>query len=159
MLAAYVASAAIVFSSAALSSYFTSKRSKSEWYLCIKPRSLTPPSYLFGIVWTLLYICLFFALGAVFVKRDWILCLMIISALVLNIVWCYLYFTKKLVREGVYCILAISAVALTSVAYAAITGSKGIAVLLAPYAAWVSFATILNMLSVPKIDTCKDILF
>jgi tryptophan-rich sensory protein len=42
-----------------IGSIFTRKNVNTKWYDCIKP-IITPPNYVFPIVWTILYILLFF---------------------------------------------------------------------------------------------------
>lgn len=157
--ASYAISLAVVLTTAVAGSIFTSKSVKSEWYACIKPRRLTPPAYVFPIVWTALYLTLFLALARAIDARDWTLASMICAGLVLNVVWCYLYFSARRVEDALVCIAIIALLAVASVAWCARKKETHLSWLLVPYAAWVCFASLLNAFSVQKITLCSSLYF
>ena len=67
----------------------------SAWYTCIKP-SITPPKFVFPIVWTLLYIAIGIALAQTLLAKPShnrsLLLFFHIWNLILNILWSFFYF-------------------------------------------------------------------
>ncbi len=123
------------------------KNSVDSWYITLNRSPLTPPNYLFGIVWSILY--------AMIATAGWILWhtssfkeLKLIKALyciqlILNWSWTPLFFSYHLTGFALTCIfLIISTVALVILkTYKSI---KIIALLLTPYLLWLLFAAHLN---------------
>jgi tryptophan-rich sensory protein len=118
-----------------------------EWYFELNRPSFAPPNWLFGPVWTLLYVLigvsLWRALRSEGLRRDPRTVPLFASHWILNFLWSYLFF--GLHRPG----WALAEIALLVVVIAALTRHFGrhdplAAWLLAPYLAWVSFATVLN---------------
>lgn len=116
------------------------------WYATLIKPSFSPPNWLFGPVWTLLYILMGVALYRVVAKTSWrhpAIKLFLIH-LVLNTFWSIAFFGLKSPLLGFLVILAL----LTMIAaiirkfYRLDTIA---AYLLIPYLAWVTFATILNL--------------
>jgi tryptophan-rich sensory protein len=116
-----------------------------EWYAQLTKPSWTPPSWLFGPVWTLLYIGIAVAGWLVWRKTGrietalWIW----IAQLVLNAAWSWLFF--GLHRPD----LALANIALMVVLIASfIVVARGVSpvasYLFIPYLLWVSYATALN---------------
>lgn len=120
-----------------------------SWYAesLVKP-VLTPPGYLFGIVWTLLYILmgisLYLLLDSGFEKREVRSAVsFFIVQLVLNFSWSALFFGLKSPVAGMLCILALWIFILLTI-MKSYTVSRPAAYLLIPYIAWVTFAACLN---------------
>jgi len=115
------------------------------WYQTIEKSALTPPGIVFPIVWSALYLMMGIALWRYIERksaRGSGVALFAIQ-LVLNGLWSYLFF--GLHQPG----LALVDIVLLWVAIAATIATfsratRGAALLLAPYLAWVSFATFLN---------------
>lgn len=115
-----------------------------NWYPSLVKPSWTPPSWVFGPVWTVLYALMAVAAWLVWRKAGWCGALgMFAVQLALNAAWSPLFF--GLHRIG----LALADIALlwiaiiaTLVAFA--KQSPLAAWLLVPYLLWVSFATALN---------------
>ena len=115
------------------------------WYAGLAKPSFTPPNWLFGPAWTVLYILIGIAgwrsLGAgagSTLFRLWVL------QMVLNFAWSPTVFTLHRLDAGLGIILALLASILAFIA----TGwqrDRLAALLLVPYAAWVGFATALNL--------------
>lgn len=113
-----------------------------EWYSTLNKPSFSPPNWIFGPVWTILYILMGYSLYLVWTKRKiptvfWI-------QLILNAAWSIIFFGLKnpilaLVDIAVLWIVIV----LTIKAFYKINKLAG--QLLFPYLAWVSFATILNL--------------
>ncbi|MDQ2584331.1 TspO/MBR family protein [Saccharothrix yanglingensis] len=134
--AAAVAAAAVVGSLAATSS--------AERYQQLDTPSWAPPPWLFGPVWTVLYIMIAVS-GWLFWKRHgvrWELGLFA-AQLVLNAAWTPLFFAAQR-----YALALVDIIALLFVVVALVVAfgrrHRPAALLLVPYLAWVGFATALN---------------
>lgn len=149
--------AAFVFvaSSAALSSVFTRMSARSDWYACIRPR-FSPPPVVFGAVWTFLYVLLVVALTTEAGRGARLSSLLLVALLLLNVLWCYLYFTARQVILAAAVLILIAGTALYTlyVLCRKDTGKLITAVCVAPYTAWVCFAALLNIASIPRIRVC-----
>lgn len=157
--ASYIISFITVLITALLGSYFTSKSSNSEWYKCIKPRNLTPPSYIFPIVWTVLYILLFLAFAnALNIKYVPIIVLFIVM-FILHIVWCYFYFGIKQISSAAIIIVFMIMINIAIICLAIYKNKMHLAKMLIPHLLWISFACMLNILSLAKVGICKELLF
>ena len=143
-----IISIAVPLGVGAAGSLFTTPEIK-DWYLTIQKPDWNPPDWVFGPVWTLLYILMGIAFYLVWknevanksIKKTAIT----LSAiqLVLNFCWSYIFFGCHqvgwaLVEIGVLWLFIL----LCSIFFARI--SKAAAWLLVPYIAWVSFAAVLN---------------
>lgn len=141
-----IISLVIVFLIAALGSIFTSSSVNSSWYSDNKP-SFTPPSWLFGPVWTILYIMIAFSLYFVWIKANANqkkkIALIFGANLLLNMFWSWLFFGLQNPILAFFDILLILS---TIVAMIMVTRDIEIksALLLLPYLIWVCFATLLN---------------
>lgn len=155
----YVVAFLAVVATSISGSYFTAKNTKSEWYKCIKPKYLTPPGWVFPIVWTLLYFLLFLVLGRALKQRNWALCGLMTASLVLNVVWCWLYFGGRKIKAALWAIAALVALAFGMVGYSWARGDMHAAKMLLPYTAWLCFATVLNYMSIRSIALCDHLQF
>lgn len=154
----YVVSFVAVVFTSLLGSYFTAKNTKSEWYRCIKPKYLTPPGWVFPIVWTTLYFILFLVLGRAIKQKNWVLSGLMLISLVLNVVWCWLYFGERMVNSAMFVIGVLVALAFAMVIYSWSQGDRHAAKMLLPYTAWLCFASLLNYMSIQKVDICKHLM-
>jgi len=143
---------AIVGVVAFIGSLFTSQSVNSAWYESIKP-SITPPNYVFPIVWTVLFFLIGLSLYFAWTdsKKEMKKRIAIIFAINfgLNIIWSILYFGMQSVLSAFFEILLLIA----SIAYmmsALKKVSKTSGYLLIPYLLWVCFAAILTYLSLLK---------
>lgn len=133
---------------AVVGSVFTS-RSVSDWYLTIERPALNPPSWVFGPVWTTLFILMGVALYLVWtregvseaVKRA---AYNIFGAqLVLNVLWSVAFFGLQDPGLALFVIALLWVMILLNILiFGKISRIAGR--LLWPYLAWVSFATYLN---------------
>ena len=144
---ALIVSLLVVFAVAGIGSYFT-KNASSSWYQEIKP-SITPPNFVFPIVWTVLFILIAISLYFAWVKtKDKSeVALAFGSNFFVNIIWSIIFFYLKSPSIAFLNIilLVFSIVMLMIVAYKA---DKKAFYLLIPYLLWVLFATILNYLAI-----------
>ena len=119
-----------------------------EWYPTLVKPSFTPPSWVFGPVWTLLYIIMGVAAFLVWKKgldeSDVKTALLLfLVQLGLNGAWSLLFFGMRAPGIAFAEILVLwCAIAATVVAF--FNKSKWAGWLLVPYWAWVSFAAVLN---------------
>lgn len=119
------------------------------WYRSLTKPSWTPPSWLFGPVWTLLFVLMGIALFLVW-RKGWsspgvTVALAVFGIqLVLNVLWSVLFFG---LRQPGWALLDICLlwvfILLTLLQFIRQVTAAG--VLLVPYLAWVSFALALNV--------------
>lgn len=118
-----------------------------EWYLSLNKPSWNPPSYLFGPVWSSLYVLIGIAGWRVWSarKQAWAQPVMMLWWLqwVLNATWSLLFFGMK---SPAIALLEILILWTSIVAFMVGTRKNDpwAAGLFAPYLLWVSFATVLN---------------
>ena len=137
-------SASSILLTSYIGSMFTRKNVTTDWYNCIKP-SITPPKYVFPVVWIILYILLFFVFKNILDSRNKQIIILFSINLLLNILWTYVYFSQKDVNTSFLVILLIL---ITSIVILFKTKNKS-------YVLWIGFASYLNYLSIDKIQLCK----
>ncbi|MFA5020377.1 MAG: TspO/MBR family protein [Candidatus Pacearchaeota archaeon] len=136
-----------VFLTALIGSMFTEI---GAWYESIKP-SITPPSYVFPIAWTILFVLIavsmYISLTRAKKHQKKVVAVIFSINLVLNILWSFLFFKLKSPFASLIEILLlwISIVLMLAVTYKI---NKTSFYLIIPYLLWVSFATLLNYLIV-----------
>lgn len=137
---------AVTFAASAIGSWATIDNVRT-WYPTIAKPSWTPPNWLFGPVWTLLYTLMAIAAWRVWRARQGAEARSVLnlygSQLALNTLWSVLFFALH--RPGL-ALIEISALwTLLVLAQVRFWRADRIAgILWAPYLAWVSFATALN---------------
>jgi len=136
------------FAAAGLGSVFTS-RSVSDWYAALARPSWTPPGWVFGPVWTLLYVLMAVAAWLVWRRAGgWAgaraaLGLYAVQ-LVLNAAWTGLFFGLRM--PGVaFAELAVLWAAIVATLVAFRRHSPAAGALMVPYLAWCTFAAALNL--------------
>lgn len=119
----------------------------SPWFAALVKPSLFPPPATFGIVWSILYVMMAFALVLVVTatgasgRRAAIIAFAV--QLALNLAWTPLFFGAHQITGALILLLAIDlAVLITVLLFRRVRLLA--AVLLLPYLAWVLFATVLN---------------
>lgn len=138
----------IVFLIAFAGSLFTSPNTSTEWYQSIKPQ-ITPPNYVFPIVWNIL-----FALIAISLYISWTnsnkkqkskIILAFGINLALNLIWSIIFFGLKNPQLAFAEIILFwfSIIAMLAATYKI---NKSSSYLLIPYLLWVTFASYLNYL-------------
>ena len=121
--------------------------SVQDWYPTLHKPAWTPPSWIFGPVWTILYVMMAIAAWLVWRKRKvdkvhGALGLFVLQ-LVLNAAWSPLFFGLKNPLAGLLDIIPLWAVILVTLMFFwRISIAAG--VLLIPYWLWVGYATALN---------------
>ena len=116
----------------------------AEWYPALRKPTWTPPSWVFGPVWTLLYPMVAVAGWLAWREgRSRIGPLVFLLQLALNAAWPWLFFAERRLDLAFYDIVALLLAILgTVVAFWRV--SCAAALMLLPYLAWVGFAAALN---------------
>ncbi|MEQ8189637.1 MAG: TspO/MBR family protein [Candidatus Eremiobacterota bacterium] len=136
----------ICFLTAAFGSYFTVK-SVSTWYLTIEKPLWNPPSWVFGPVWTILYILIALSGWLVWMKGSEkpvrIVLFLYFIQIFLNAIWSPIFFGlhNPFLAFIDICLLWIFIVIYM---YFSCKISLPACILFIPYLAWVTFASILN---------------
>lgn len=116
----------------------------SEWYPALKKPAWTPPGWVFGPVWTLLYPMVAVAGWLAWREgRSRIGPLVFLLQLALNAAWPWLFFAERRPDLAFYDIVALS-VAILAAVIVFWRVSRAAALMLLPYLAWVGFAATLN---------------
>lgn len=118
-----------------------------DWYVGLEKPSWNPPNWVFGPVWTGLYIGMAIAAWLVWRRKGladaWLPLLLFGLQLFLNAAWSALFFGMRSPGIALADILMLwIAILATIVAFRRVSNLS--AALLVPYLAWVSFATALN---------------
>ncbi|MES1210793.1 MAG: TspO/MBR family protein [Acidobacteriota bacterium] len=139
--------AALCFAAAALGGIWTSGAIPT-WYQEIAKPAWTPPSWLFGPVWTALYLAMGVAAWLVWKQGGWsarrgALTLFLVQ-LALNTAWSGLFFGLRNPALGMLDITLLwIAILLTLLAFRRVSAAA--AWLFVPYLLWVTFAAALNV--------------
>lgn len=131
---------------AILGSVFTSLG--QQWYSTLQRPTEWPPSFLFAIVWTIVYIITFFALCNSLKEQGQDVKKLVVLAIlngVLNILWCLVFFTLQQLFLGVVVIIFNLVVAFMLVAELKKFARPLWYYLMLIYPLWVSIATTLNV--------------
>lgn len=142
-----IASLAIAQIAGLLGALFT-RSAIPKWYVHLKKSDLNPPSWVFGPVWTILYVLmgvaayLIYVSGADPVLWDEALTLYGVQ-LVLNVLWSWIFFGGKKPRAAFIELLILWIAIVSTIDIFAII-SHAAAWLMLPYLAWTTFAGYLN---------------
>lgn len=119
----------------------------NRWFASLDLPPITPPGWVFGTVWPVLYICLGLSLAMILhargAKGRGFALLLFFVQLVANFIWSPLFFGQHQVTTALYLIIFILMLSVaTAFAFASIR--KAAAWLLVPYIIWLGFAATLN---------------
>lgn len=115
----------------------------SEWYRFLEKPFLNPPNWVFGPVWTFLYICMGVAAYLIYQQNKANLLKIFWVHLGVNFIWSWLFFGLR--NPGLALIdIIILWLLISYLAFEFYKVNKLASSLLWPYLAWVSFATYLN---------------
>ena len=126
-------------------SVFT-RDSLRDWYPTLQKPSFTPPDWVFGTVWTVLYAMMGVSLYLASRQREEVETAargLFAVQLMLNTLWTYIFFGR---RSPGWALVEISLlwVAIASTTLSFFRVSRTAALLLLPYLLWTSFAAVLN---------------
>jgi len=119
-----------------------------EWYASLAKPSWNPPSFVFGPVWTTLYVLMGIAAWLVWRKVGFsgapVSLGLFVVQLMLNALWSYLFFGLHRPDLAFVEILALwSVILVVAIGFWRVSTPAG--ALLLPYLAWVGFASALNL--------------
>lgn len=126
-----------------LSGASSSGGGSGEWYRDLVKPPGTPPSWVFGPVWSVLYLMTGWAGGLLVVKRAWCAVRLFVAQFALNLAWSPVFFALQQPAVALVVIVAMGLLIGLTVR-AANPVSPTAARLLLPYWAWVTYATWLN---------------
>lgn len=116
----------------------------NRWFASLAKPDITPPGWVFGMVWPLLYLLLGLAIAMILHARGarlrWLAIGLFVIQIVLNFIWSPLFFAAHEVTSALYLVAAITLLSLiTTLLFAQIR--KPAALLMLPYLLWLCFAT------------------
>ena len=129
-----------VILAAAIGSMASTSAGTDSWYLLLDKSKLNPPSYVFGIVWPILYILM---MVSAFLSHKKIFSIFIVQ-LFFNAVWSWLFFRFQMpliALLDIYLLIAIN-IYILNLMY---KENKLAFFLFIPYVVWISFASYLNL--------------
>ena len=129
-----------VIIAAAIGSMASTSTGTDSWYLSLNKSELNPPSYVFGLVWPILYI---FMMVSAFLAHKKIFSLFIVQ-LFFNAIWSWLFFRFQMPLVAlldIYLLIVIN-IYILNLMY---KESKLAFFLFVPYVLWISFASYLNL--------------
>ena len=129
-----------VILAAAIGSMASTSAGTDSWYLLLDKSELNPPSYVFGIVWPILYILM---IVSAFLAHKKIFSIFIIQ-LFFNAAWSWLFFRFQMpliALLDIYLLIAIN-IYILNLMY---KENKVAFFLFIPYVVWISFASYLNL--------------
>ena len=142
-----------------LPSIFTAKKIKT-WYKDLKKPKLNPPNWIFGPVWTTLYIMIglsgyfFWERKQQFSGEDNIEWFFYFAQLLLNFIWTPIFFGINYLLLALFNIVFMDIFTIINIILFA-QKSNLAGILLMPYFLWISFATYLNF-SIWYLNRDKD---
>ncbi len=117
-----------------------------EWYSTLKKPKLVPPPYVFGIVWTFLYLCIGFAYYIALKNKNWYFWILPMIHLLLNFSYSISLFRFKQLRESMLiCLLTLITGIVIVYLFYHYDKSKLSVYLLIPYIIWLLFASFLSI--------------
>ena len=142
-----IASILIVFIAGTIGSIATLSQIPT-WYAALVKPSWAPPNWLFGPVWTTLYILIGIALFLVWKeginRKDVKLAISVfVVQLVLNVLWSVIFFGYNSLLGGLIVIIILWIAILANIIFF-YRVSKSAGLLLVPYIVWVTIASYLN---------------
>ena len=144
----FIIALAVCFGASGLGAIFVTNDSIANWYDQLQKPPITPPDWVFGPVWTILYLLMGISVfivwnkGLDYPKVKQALGLFLIQ-LALNAVWTPLFFGFHLILPAFIEIMLLwLAILVTLLVFKRI--SPRASMLLLPYLIWVGYAVILN---------------
>ena len=130
-----------------------------QWYSKLKKPKWSPPSYLFGPVWSILYILIFISFGYIFIKlfnRD--ISFIIVLPFILNIIFNILFSPIQWVLKNNLLAtmdILLMLITLIWIMVSIYTYYQWITYIQIPYLLWISFAFVLQA-SITKMNWDRE---
>lgn len=119
--------------------------SVGSWYSGLKKPFFNPPNWLFGPVWTLLFLLMGVSFYLLWVNHGKTAMIVFGVQLLLNVLWSVLFFGLKSPLYALIEIFMLWAAILAAI-IVSYNVSKTASYLMVPYILWVSFAIMLNLM-------------
>jgi len=120
----------------------------NAWYEGLKKPPLTPPNWVFGPVWTIIYLMIAFSLYLYLrtkpKQHPEATVILLVIHLISNFIWTALFFSLQSPLVALLDIFVLD-LSLTALIFLFQKTNKIAAALLLPYGLWVGFATYLNL--------------
>ncbi len=145
-----IVSVAVCFGASAFGALFMNADSINTWYAQLQKPVITPPDWVFGPAWTILYLMMSISVYLVWSKgldypRVKIAIGLFLIQLALNAAWTPIFFGFHLILPAlVDIVLLFFAILVTLLVFKTISSRASL--LLIPYLIWVGYATVLNAL-------------
>lgn len=137
----------IVAMTALISGYFT-EYGISSWYAVLEKPAVTPPNFVFPIMWTILYLLMAFSFYLIQIKAEGSQYVestrLFFSQLLLQIIWCFAFFYMGFLALALGVIIILDIVVWIMLKNFKKTDNLA-GNLLYPYWFWILFATYLNL--------------
>lgn len=120
--------------------------SMSTWYPTLNKSLLTPPGFVFPLVWTILYICIGLSLSYIILNKPeqkTIFIVMWSFQMLLNFLWSIMFFYLRNPLFGFIDIVLLDIVVLLFIIFT-FTTVRVSSILFMPYMIWLLLATYLN---------------
>jgi benzodiazapine receptor len=115
------------------------------WYAALEKPTFNPQGYVFGPVWTVLYLLIGYAGWRIWRVAPWSAAMALWAVqMALNFAWSPVFFTLHAIGMAVSVILLLLAAIFAFIA-SAWQEDRIASLLFVPYAAWVAFASMLNL--------------
>ena len=124
---------------------YSVKAADSLWYMSLIKPTFNPPPWVFGPVWTILYLMMGAALGILWKDKlkNGYLILIFTMQFILNLLWSPIFFYYQNISLALIDICALW-ILLIFLVYGA-RNQRPIMALISPYLFWVTFALLLNI--------------
>ncbi|HEX8443443.1 MAG TPA: TspO/MBR family protein [Allosphingosinicella sp.] len=119
----------------------------NAWFAALVKPALMPPAWMFGVAWTILYILLGLAIAIILNARGargrGLAVGLFVAQMLLNFSWSPVFFGMHKVNTALLILVAMLLTA-AATAFRFWRIRKNAALLMLPYLAWLTFATVLN---------------
>lgn len=138
--------ASVLYFLISIISGYGAKSNDPSWYTSLIKASFTPPAWIFGPIWSILYLMIGFVLGKIWKVRQvypWLL-FIFVTQTILNLLWPWVFFHFHRPDLAFYniCLLWTTILIVMKTVYK--TSQRSIIIWLIPYFLWTSFALVLN---------------
>ena len=121
--------------------------SLATWYPTLNKAPLTPPGWVFAVVWSILYVLIGISAGLLLagnnITKRLLLALFVVQ-LFFNLLWSFCFFTMQSVTLGVAVLFMLVVMALAYF-FGAFLVERKVAYFFLPYLLWLFFACYLNI--------------
>lgn len=137
--------ASILCLSLGIASGWVGQSAESDWYLNLHKPSFNPPGWVFGPVWSILYIMMGIVLAKIWRVRQQYPALLSIFVVqfILNLIWSSLFFRLQRID---WALLDLALLWVSLLVFMTLARKlRTVYLLMIPYVLWVSFALALNV--------------